>query len=176
MAVPVRLHLRARARRRRRSLVAIQREGRRGTSPPAEDVIIAVETHTTPPERPAAGLARVALLSRCPRCGEGPLFDGFLTPTARCRACGLDTRFVDSGDGPAVFIILIVGFVVVVAALVTEVKVSPPYWVHAVLWLPLTLILSLGLLRPAKALMIALQYRHRAREGRLATPPSEDAS
>lgn len=95
------------------------------------------------------------------------MFDGFLRPAPSCRSCGLDYRFVDSGDGPAVFIILIVGFVVVIAALVTEVKVSPPYWVHAVLWLPLTLILSLGLLRPAKALMIALQYRHRAEEGRL---------
>lgn len=140
----------------------------RGSSlAPTEDVVIASETPSQTTERPAAGLARVGLLSRCPRCGEGPLFDGFLTPTARCRVCGLDMRFVDSGDGPAVFIILIVGFVVVVAALVTEVKISPPYWVHAVLWLPLTLILSLGLLRPAKALMIALQYRHRAREGRI---------
>ncbi len=69
------------------------------------------------------------------------------------------------------FVILIVGFVVVAAALVTEVKWSPPYWLHAVLWLPLTVILSLALLRPAKALMIALQYRHRAEEGRLAATP-----
>ena len=129
---------------------------------------IAIEPPTTTDGTPVAGLARTALLCRCPRCGEGRLFDGFLTPAPKCSACGLDYRFVDSGDGPAVFIILIVGFVVVVAALVTEVKVSPPYWVHAVLWLPLTLILSLGLLRPAKALMIAMQYRHRAREGRLA--------
>ena len=117
-----------------------------------------------------ASLLATALLGRCPRCGAGPLFERHLRPARTCEACGLDYRFIDSGDGPAVFVILIVGFVVVTGALVTEVKHSPPYWVHALLWLPLTLILSLGLLRPAKALMIALQYRHRAREGRLATP------
>lgn len=121
------------------------------------------------PDAPAS-LAEVALLGRCPRCGKGPLFERHLRPAPRCSVCGLDYRFVDSGDGPAVFIILIVGFVVVAAALVTEVKYAPPYWLHAVLWLPLTVVLSLGLLRPAKALMIALQYRHRAREGRLADP------
>lgn len=115
-------------------------------------------------------LLAVALFGRCPRCGEGRLFEKHLNPARSCSACGLDYRFVDSGDGPAVFVILIVGFVVVVGALVTEVKYAPPYWLHAVLWLPLTVILSLGLLRPAKALMIALQYRHKAEEGRLATP------
>lgn len=130
------------------------------------------ETRTTQ-TRPTPSLARVALLGRCPRCGEGALFARRLEPAPRCTACGLDFRFVDSGDGPAVFIILIVGFVVVAGALVTEVKYSPPYWVHAILWLPLTVILSLGLLRPAKALMIAIQYRHRAREGRIAAPPPE---
>jgi len=113
-------------------------------------------------------LLRTALLCRCPRCGEGRLFAGFLTPVPRCAACDLDTRFVDSGDGPAVFVILLVGFVVVVAALVTEVKYAPPYWVHAVAWVPTILALSLGLIRPLKALMIGLQYRHKAREGRLA--------
>lgn len=118
-------------------------------------------------EPTAPSLLRNALLCRCPRCGEGRLFSGFLTPVARCEACDLDGRYVDSGDGPAVFVILVVGFVVVAAALVTEVKYQPPYWVHAVIWLPLILALSLGLLRPLKALMIGLQYRHKAREGRL---------
>ncbi len=117
----------------------------------------------------APSLVKSALLCRCPRCGEGRLFSGFLTPVARCEACDLDTGFVDSGDGPAVFVILVVGFVVVAAALVTEVKYSPPYWVHAVLWLPAILALSLGLLRPLKAAMIGLQFRHKAREGRLPT-------
>lgn len=126
-------------------------------------------------EPTAPSLLRNALLCRCPRCGEGRLFAGFLTPAPRCEACDLDYRFVDSGDGPAVFVILVVGFVVVAAALVTEVKYQPPYWVHAALWLPLILGLSLGLLRPLKALMIGLQFRHKAREGRLPSRPEGPA-
>jgi len=102
----------------------------------------------------------------CPRCGRGKLFRGFLTLPPRCEACGLDYGFADSGDGPAVFIMFIAGFIVVGAALVTEVLYHPPYWVHAVLWLPLILIVTLGLLRPMKGLMIALQYHHKAEERR----------
>jgi uncharacterized protein (DUF983 family) len=106
---------------------------------------------------------------RCPRCGRGPLYRGFLTVAAACSACGLDYAKADSGDGPAVFIILVLGAVVVAAALVVEVNYQPPLWLHAMLWLPIILGGSLGLLRPVKALMIALQYRHQAGEG---APPS----
>lgn len=108
------------------------------------------------------------LRCRCPRCGRGRLFDGYLTTAPACEACGLDYKFIDAGDGPAVFVILIVGFLVVGAALVVEVKVRPPIWVHMTIWLPMILILSLGLLRPLKATLIALQYAYKAREGRLA--------
>ncbi len=107
------------------------------------------------------------LLGRCPRCGEGHLFHGFLDLRPSCEKCGLDYGFADAGDGPAVFVILIGGFIVVFAALATEFAYQPPYWVHAVLWLPLALILTLGPLRPIKGLLIALQYHHKAREGRL---------
>jgi uncharacterized protein (DUF983 family) len=107
------------------------------------------------------------LTCRCPRCGEGKLFAGFLDLRPRCEKCGLDYTFVDSGDGPAVFIILIGGFIVVFAALIVEFLYQPPFWVHALLWLPLILIVTLLPLRPMKALMIALQYHHRAQEGRL---------
>jgi uncharacterized protein (DUF983 family) len=110
------------------------------------------------------GSIRAGLSCACPRCGEGRLFRGFLTLRSRCEVCGLDYRFADSGDGPAVFIIFLAGFIVVGAALVTEVAYRPPYWVHAVLWLPLILILTLGPLRPMKGLMIALQYHHKAAE------------
>lgn len=110
----------------------------------------------------------VAVLTcRCPRCGQGRLFEGFLGLRERCEVCDLDYSFADSGDGPAVFIILVVGFIVVGAALLVEVFLQPPYWVHALLWLPLIAVLSLGLLRPFKALLIALQYKHQAEEGRL---------
>ena len=107
------------------------------------------------------------LRCRCPRCGEGALLQGFLTPRAQCEACGQDFSFADSGDGPAVFIMFIAGFLVVGAALLVELRYEPPFWVHAVLWIPAVLIVSLGLLRPLKGLMIALQYANKAEEGRL---------
>jgi len=103
---------------------------------------------------------------RCPRCGEGTLFHGFLSLRPACDRCGLDYKFADSGDGPAVFVILIGGAIVVAAALITEVVYQPPYWLHAVLWLPLILLVTLVPLRPLKGLLIALQYHHEAAEGR----------
>lgn len=103
----------------------------------------------------------------CPRCGQGRLFDGFLSVGKSCRSCGLDYGFADSGDGPAVFGILIVGFVVVGLALWLEVNYSPSIWVHLILWIPLTLVLSLAFLRVSKGILIALQYRNKAAEGRL---------
>jgi uncharacterized protein (DUF983 family) len=109
---------------------------------------------------------RAGLACRCPRCGTGRLYRGFLSLRERCEACGLDYAQADTGDGPAVFIILIVGAIVVFLAVMTEIWAMPPYWVHAVLWPPLILGLSLGLLRPMKALMIALQFRNQAGEGK----------
>lgn len=112
----------------------------------------------------AAGLS-----CRCPRCGRGPLFKGLLSLEVRpaCDACALQFRFVDSGDGPAVFAILILGFLLLGAALFVEFRLAPPWWVHVVLWVPLTLFVALGFLRPMKATLVALQYRHKAAEGRL---------
>jgi uncharacterized protein (DUF983 family) len=95
------------------------------------------------------------LRSRCPACGEGPLFQGFLTVRPRCPVCAADLSAQDSGDGPVAFIILIVGAIVVALALITEVRYGP------LLWLPLTIVLVLALMRPAKAILIALQYKHR---------------
>lgn len=113
-----------------------------------------------------SGSIAAGLSCSCPRCGEGKLFQGFLTLRPRCEACGLDYGFADSGDGPAVFIMFFAGFLVVGLALIVEAVYHPPYWVHAALWLPLILIVSLGLLRPMKGLMIALQYHHKAEETR----------
>jgi uncharacterized protein (DUF983 family) len=107
------------------------------------------------------------LTCRCPQCGKGKLFGGFLSLRPRCDRCGLDYTFIDSGDGPAVFIILLAGFVVVGCALIVEVKYQPPFWVHAVLWIPLIAATTLLPLRPMKSLLIALQYHHKAAEGRL---------
>jgi uncharacterized protein (DUF983 family) len=107
------------------------------------------------------------LTCRCPRCGKGKLFQGFLSLRPSCEVCGLDYGFIDSGDGPAVFIILFAGFIVVGGALIVEAKYQPPFWVHAVLWIPLILMTTLLPLRPMKALLIALQYHHKAAEGQL---------
>ncbi len=104
---------------------------------------------------------KTGIAGRCPRCGRGRLFAGFLDVAGRCDVCGLDLDQQNSGDGPAFFIIMILGFVVVGLALVVEMSFSPPAWLHMVMWLPLSLILSVALLRPFKGLMIALQYRHR---------------
>ncbi len=115
---------------------------------------------------PPLSAAQTGMRGLCPRCGQGHLFSGFLTAAKRCEVCGLDFAFADSGDGPAVFVIMIVGFIVVGLALFVEFTFAPPYWVHAILWIPLIFILAFGLLRPLKGFLIAQQYRHRAAEGR----------
>jgi uncharacterized protein (DUF983 family) len=107
------------------------------------------------------------LACKCPRCGEGKLFEGFLSLRPSCSACGLDYAFIDAGDGPAVFIILIAGFIVVFCALIVEVTYQPPFWLHAVLWVPLVLLTTLAPLRSMKSLLIALQFHHKAQEGSL---------
>jgi uncharacterized protein (DUF983 family) len=110
---------------------------------------------------------RAGLRCRCPRCGEGKLYASFLGLAPRCDKCGLEYDFADAGDGPAIFVMLIVGFIVCGLALWVEVKHQPPLWLHAVLWMPLTVVLVFGLLRPLKAVLIALQYANSARQGRL---------
>ncbi|MGF1619863.1 MAG: DUF983 domain-containing protein [Rhodomicrobiaceae bacterium] len=123
--------------------------------------------HQHNPDYPHVSPLYAGLLSRCPRCGKGRLFRGYLALAERCEVCGLDYASADSGDGPAVFIILIAGFIVTGAALLVEVSYQPPLWVHAALWLPVGIGLPLLLLRPFKATLVALQYKFRAEEGRL---------
>ena len=105
------------------------------------------------------------LACRCPRCGRGKLFKGFLKVVEICPACGLDLSGADAADGPAVFIIFILGALVVPMALLTEAWFAPPLWVHMVLWGPVILLGAIALLRPFKAIMVAIQYHHRAGEG-----------
>ena len=112
---------------------------------------------------------QVAFRGLCPRCGGRTLFAGVATFAPRCRACGLDFSSFNVGDGPAAFLIFIVGGLVVALAIALELSASPPWWVHVILWLPLTAILTVGLLRLSKALLLALEYKHRAREGRIET-------
>jgi uncharacterized protein (DUF983 family) len=121
----------------------------------------------TEPSEPPPNPILAGLACRCPQCGKGRMFAGFLGLKPHCEVCGLDYAFVDAGDGPAVFVILFAGFVVVGAALATEMLYQPPIWVHVVLWLPLILLTTIGPLRPVKGVLIALQYHHKAAEGRL---------
>jgi uncharacterized protein (DUF983 family) len=107
------------------------------------------------------------LACKCPRCGRGKLYAGFLDLRPTCESCGLDFAFIDTGDGPAIFIIMIAGAIVVGCALIVEVKYQPPYWLHAVLWLPLILATTLLPLRAMKSLLIALQFHHKAAPGQL---------
>ena len=104
------------------------------------------------------------LTGHCPRCGRGRLFNGFLAVAPRCEACGLDLSLQDSGDGPVALIVLLVGFIVVIAALVVEVRYGWPVWLHLLVWLPLSALLCLVLMRPFKGILIALQYKHRRHE------------
>jgi len=108
---------------------------------------------------------QTGLSGSCPRCGQGRLFEGVLKVAPRCRACGLD--FIDAGDGPAAFVILIAGFMLMGGALFVEFTFHPPIWVHVLLWIPLAFIVCITLLRLLKGVLIALQYAHQAAEGRL---------
>jgi uncharacterized protein (DUF983 family) len=112
------------------------------------------------PTYPPISALKAGLGCRCPRCGRGKLYRGFLTVAERCDVCDLDLRAQDSGDGPAVFIVLILGGIVVGLAIVVEAVFEPPYWVHVVLWPPVIIGLALWMLRPFKATLIALQYKH----------------
>ena len=110
---------------------------------------------------------KAGLGCKCPKCGKGKLYDGFLEFAKKCSVCGLDYSDFDSGDGPAVFIILILGFFTVGMALFVEVNFQPPLWLHAIIWAPIIIGGSIGMLRPAKGLIIAMQYLYNAREGKL---------
>ena len=101
-----------------------------------------------------------ALRCRCPRCGEGAVFAGLLTVRETCPHCGLDLSAEDAGDGPAVFLIFFLGALAVGIAAWIEFKFSPPIWVHLVVLTPIIVVGAIGLLRPMKAGVIALQYRH----------------
>jgi len=106
------------------------------------------------------------LTGHCPHCGKGPLFAGFLKVAPACSVCSYDLSKADSGDGPAVFVILIGGFFVAFADLYTEITLHPPIWVHLVVFLPLTILVCGGLLRPMKGIMLAAQFMNKASESR----------
>ncbi|USI71824.1 DUF983 domain-containing protein [Sphingomonas morindae] len=117
---------------------------------------------------PPPRLVAIGLKGLCPRCGAPTLFSGLIAFAPRCAACGLDFTAFNVGDGPAAFLTLIVGTLVCIGAIALELTAHPPFWVHVLIWVPVTLGLVLVLLRVAKAMLLASEYRNRAGEGRLA--------
>jgi uncharacterized protein (DUF983 family) len=105
----------------------------------------------------------------CPRCGAKTLFKRFATFADCCANCGLDYREFNVGDGPVVFLTLGIGTIVTALALWVEFTFEPPFYVHALLWVPLTLVMTILMLRVAKGWLLALEFRNRAREGRIAS-------
>jgi uncharacterized protein (DUF983 family) len=112
--------------------------------------------------QPPVSVVSAALFCHCPRCGQGKLYDGLLSVAASCARCGLDLRAQDAGDGPAAFVVLILGAISVALAILIEAKLEPPAWIHLVLWPPVVIGGGIVLMRHLKAGMIALHYRHRS--------------
>lgn len=120
-----------------------------------------------PPEtKGQPGIAAAALFGLCPRCGGRTLFDGVAAFAPKCRACGLDFAKFNVGDGPAAFLTLITGAVIVALAVWVEVSFTPPFWVHLVLWIPLTAGAVVWGLRAAKGALLAAEYQRDAGESR----------
>lgn len=109
------------------------------------------------------------LRCRCPRCGEGKLFKGFLTMADSCDKCGLDFSFAEPADGPAFFVMTGIGILVIAVFAWVAVVIQPPIWVHFVTVFPALIIGCLGTLRPVKAWLVAEQYIHKAEEGQWAS-------
>jgi uncharacterized protein (DUF983 family) len=115
----------------------------------------------------AVSILKAGLLSRCPDCGQAPLFDGLLTIKSTCPACGADFSGEDSGDGPAVFVILAAGAICVPFIVIAQLALKAPVWLVALVGLPLTALVCIAMLRPFKAIMFAMARRHKAGEGRV---------
>ena len=127
------------------------------------------EGATSPPPGPG-GLSAKLPFGQCPRCRAKTLFDGVISFAPQCRSCGLDFSAFNVGDGPAAFLTLIIGALVSALAIWLQLSVEPPFWVHAVLWLPLTTFAVIAGLRASKAKLLAAEYRRKAGEARRREP------
>ncbi len=125
-------------------------------------------------------LSQAAFQGLCPRCGQPHLFAGpvfsaqVVTFAERCAACGLDFTRFNVGDGPAAFLTLILGTIITIAAILVELTLRPPLWLHMLIWLPLTAISVVYSLRIAKGALMAAEYRNEAREGAVAEPERDE--
>ncbi len=122
----------------------------------------------TPSEKGQPGLVAAALFGLCPECGAKSLFDGPAQFAERCTQCGLDYGSFNVGDGPAALLTMFIGALIVAAAIGLDIAVRPPFWVHAIIWVPLTGLMVLACLRFAKGALLIAEHRNKAREGQLA--------
>jgi uncharacterized protein (DUF983 family) len=113
---------------------------------------------------------KTGLHGRCPRCGQGTIFDGFLKLAPACKVCGLDYSFADPADGPAFFVMMFACVPAVLLALWIEISFEPPVWVHLVTTLPALLLTCVPTLRPLKGWLVSSQYFFKAEEARSITP------
>jgi uncharacterized protein (DUF983 family) len=111
----------------------------------------------------------VGIRGKCPRCGQGELFNGFLRLAPRCNVCGLDYSFADPADGPAFFVLCIGCVPALFLAVWLEMNYQSPWWVHVLVTLPFLLLTCILPLRPLKGWLVASQFYHKAEEGRLMT-------
>lgn len=125
---------------------------------------------------PALPPSKTGLKGNCPRCGKGRLFDGFLTLRKKCSVCDLDYSFADPADGPAFFIMCFGCIPSAMLAVLIEVKLGAPYWVHLFTSLPFMLLTCIPPLRPLKGYLVASQYFYKAEEGRLVVEPTVETS
>ncbi|MEO1967669.1 MAG: DUF983 domain-containing protein [Sphingomonadaceae bacterium] len=123
-----------------------------------------MSSETPEPDMGQPAIGEAALLGLCPKCGSRTLFDGMVRFAPRCQVCGLDFVRFNVGDGPAAFLILIVGAIVVGLAVWLQVAADPPFWVHIILWVPISTAMVLGGLRVAKGALLASEYHNKARE------------
>ncbi|MGN6498190.1 MAG: DUF983 domain-containing protein [Tsuneonella sp.] len=118
------------------------------------------------PLKGQSGIAQAALFGLCPRCGARTLFAGWVKFAPRCRACGLDFDRFNVGDGPAALLILVIGALIAGLAIWLQLAAEPPFWVHVLLWVPLTTLAVVLGLRASKAALLASEYRNNAGESR----------
>jgi uncharacterized protein (DUF983 family) len=128
---------------------------------------------TDPIQRGQPPLWRAALFGLCPECGTPGLFEGAANFRDRCPSCGFDSGRYNVGDGPAAFLTLIIGALLIAAALTLDTLLNPPFWVHVVLWVPLTVVAVIYGLRIAKGALLASEHQRQAAEGRRVEEPHD---
>jgi uncharacterized protein (DUF983 family) len=123
-------------------------------------------TGSNNPER-QPGIAKAAFFGLCPACGAKTMFVAPTKFAGHCRSCDLDFDSFNVGDGPAAFLTMGVGALIIMMALLLDTAIRPPFWVHAVIWVPVTVVMVIGALRFVKGALLASEYRNRAGEGKL---------